>query len=416
MNPSFPRILRIVAVLAVLVPSHFGCATEPQDLLPGRLPAGVAVDIAENVSIDVREVEGELHTVFHFSQTLNDPPTSGRVNFPSGFFDGFADGGIKSAFGLVGVFSFNQQVGLPLQLVDNTHATINAFPPVNFEVQANSMLLTTNSASQVGSGSYAFSFLPGVFNLNPGAYDLEMVATWPDTSTFTFHKLLLVSAAVVPHLGIGLAGEIGVGSVFVVNNAGPSDITVTAQLFRSDGTALVVEVENVAGSQFDLEVPAHDARILVMDPVGEGTLETGWARLQGTGPFQASVFFQNSDADDDDIRTGAGIAAGPLATLHVLPAAKLVFNGINTAFAICNPTSATAKVKLILRGPPEVEREIEIPSNTQMAVFIDDFFDLVGIEELITSLTIYSDTDLAVMALITLNGEQIASLPSGTSF
>lgn len=410
--------LRGILVLVTLLLLQVGCAIDPQDSEPRQGPAGETVNIPEMVSIDVREVEGELHTVFRFSETMNNPPTSGRVNFPAGFFDGFADGGIKSGFQLVGTLSFNQQTGLPVQLVDNTHATINAFPPVNFEVQGNSLLLTTSSVSPVAPGSYALSFLPGVFNLNPGGYNLEMVATWPDASTFTFHKLLLVSAALVPHLGIGSFGDSYVGSTLILSNPGPSDITVTVRFLRPDGTLLVVNIDDLTGSIFNLEVPARESLIVDVESADEGTIETGWARLRGTGPFQASVFFPTfSDSEEGGVlRTAAGIAAAPPATLHVVPAAIVPSYGINTAFAIANPTSATANVKLILQGTPLVEREIQMPSNTQMAAFIDSFFDVEVAEELVTSMAIYSDTDLAAMALVTLNGEQIASLPSGTTF
>jgi hypothetical protein len=92
-------------------------------------------------------------------------------------------------------------------------------------------------------------------------------------------------------------------------------------------------------------------------------------------------------------------------------------DGLNTAFAIANPTGAEAHVRLLFKpdsGDELAADPFTLSGRHQTARFAAELLDLPPDSDLKGRLLIYSDTDLSVTALETVNGEPFASLPSGT--
>ncbi len=403
--------LFVAGLLGIALP---GASCGGDYLAPDRKsPSGAPADPVESVVIELNTELAELQAVFHFQDTM-ESPTGGKMDFPAGFFDGFADQGLKSFIGVDGILTTSPIMGFPLFLTDNTRAMFGGFPSVTVQVQGDSMVFTADSqGSPIPPGAYVMSFFPGVFNLNSGTYDLPMEVNWPQNRSVTFNKLLLVNAAVVPHFGVGTAGGIDIGSIFVVNNPGSEPVDVGFSFRKQDGSPFGIVVGGAGSSQAQLLVPPLESAFLEVNAALEGMVEAGWALLQGDGPFRASVLFANRDDGKVGMfRRAAGISASRLSTQHGLAAIKTL-EGVNTAVAIANPTAGDASITLRLTGEDVLETQIALESGEQVARFTDDFFEIAE-EEFFRTLFIFSDTDLAVMSLLTFEGEQIASLPSGT--
>ena len=110
----------------------------------------------------------------------------------------------------------------------------------------------------------------------------------------------------------------------------------------------------------------------------------------------------------------AGISATGVSLFHLLNVASSQ-EGLGTSIAIANPTSATATMTFTLKdsnGQQIAQGTETLDAKNQIARFFQDFFTRVTLDSFSGSLTIDSDTDIAVISLESLNGLPQASLAS----
>lgn len=90
---------------------------------------------------------------------------------------------------------------------------------------------------------------------------------------------------------------------------------------------------------------------------------------------------------------------------------------MNTAFAIANPAVGPANIRMVFRSDANeaiIEKTLALPARGQTARFFTEFLELEEGRDISGSVIFTSDADVDIMSLRTLNGEQTASLPSGT--
>ena len=292
-------------------------------------------------------------------------------------------------------------------------------------------------------------FIPGSGTMVPGRYDfdfpynlwtaeslgeenyafdvqLEMIAS--DVETVLRNLLLLVNAQVLPHLAFGQAGGFTITAAIVVNNPHGQSVDGEVEFFK-DGAPMDVTIGGTTSNEHEFTVGPKSSLRLELNPSGIDPPQVGWAFGYAGQPLEFSSVFSTytnvtsaaaspqeaSPLITGDLQGEAGIAASGVSTSHILNVNKTEA-GIDTAFAIANPTSATANMRLTLKGSANAvvaQKELTLGSKSQTARFLEEFFGL-ALGSFSGTLIIKSDTDIAVLSLQTLNGLQTASLPSGT--
>lgn len=161
---------------------------------------------------------------------------------------------------------------------------------------------------------------------------------------------------------------------------------------------------------------------------------TGWAMVSADRPMNVSETFRTfslkvdflTPAEGIDLQASpqqaseqtlvgeAGISATGVSLFHILNVASSE-EGLGTAIAIANPTSATATITFTLmdsNGQQVAQGSDTLDALNQIARFFQDFFTGVTLDSFSGTLTINSDTDISVISLESLNGLQKASLGS----
>ncbi|MEJ2081814.1 MAG: hypothetical protein P8Y94_06490 [Acidobacteriota bacterium] len=214
----------------------------------------------------------------------------------------------------------------------------------------------------------------------------------------------------------------------VLNNPNGESNQIQAQFFDQDGTPLNVRVDGETASQVVFTVPGQSSLQPLIESVG-GETSVGWMMLtsQSDLTFRSAVVFSSNTPSAGGsssepvsgarLKTEAGISSSELDTRHVLRVA-VTQDGLNTAFAIANPTDTEAHIRLLLKpdsGDELTADPLTLAAHNQTARFVTDLFDLPSGSSLEGRLLVLSDTDLGVTSLETLNGGPSASLPSGTT-
>ena len=270
------------------------------------------------------------------------------------------------------------------------------------------------TAESIGEENYAFDV------------QLEMIAS--DVETVLRNLLLLVNAQVLPHLAFGQAGGFTITAAIVVNNPHGQSVDGEVEFFK-DGAPMDVTIGGTTGNEHEFTVGPKSSLRLELNPSGIDPPQVGWAFGYAGQPLEFSSVFSTytnvtstaaspqeaSPLITGDLQGEAGIAASGVSTSHILNVNKTEA-GIDTAFAIANPTSATANMRLTLKDLANAvvaQKELTLGSKSQTARFFEEFFGLT-LGSFSGTLIIKNDTDIAVLSLQTLNGLQTASLPSGT--
>ncbi len=383
-------------------------------------------EIRDNVSAQF-SIDGRQLTVTMRTDAPIPPPTGATVSFPVGMFNGFTDGGIKTFLGIAGMYTESASRGAPLFWVNATQAFFNLPRAAQFAVNSGTLTITPtgNPLPAIPAGVYTMNFLTGVFSLDAGIYDVAANISFPGASV-TLNKLLLIRSQVIPHFGVSALADLELVTRLVLNNPNGDSNQVRARFFDQSGNPLDVRLDGATTSNTVLEVPGQSSLQSQLEAAGDGT-SVGWILLTSESnlPFRSAVVFtDNSPAaaamatsvNGNRLRTEAGISSSELDTRHVLRVTASQ-DGVNTAFAIANPTEADAHLRLLLKpdSGEEISAEpLTLPAHNQTAQFVTEFFGLPAATDLEGRLLIYSDTDVGITSLETLNGEPFASLPSGT--
>lgn len=434
-NVHFSHFVKHICVAGMLA-GLIGCTSGDSLLVDkSQFVPGALVD--PNQALDHASlqfsIEGRALTVTLRTDADMAPPTGITIHFPAALFDGFLDNGVKSVFGIAGLYTESLIRGAPLLIQSNAQALFNLPRAASLSVTSGTLTVTPTGSPLpvIPAGVYTMNFLPGVFNLNPGAHEIQVNLNFAGGVTQTLTKLLMIQSRVIPHLGAGQLGSILLNSRLVINNPGKDAISVKGRFFTQQGSPFNLTIGNSTSDQHQFEVPAGGTLQATLEAGTGESLALGWALLTADSgePFQAAVVFTTAHTgassqvaeplksiSASSISAQAGIGAAALDTHHVLRVTQRS-DGLNTAFAVVNPTSATATIKLTLKddtGTTFQADPLELGPKNQTAKFLSELFNLPPNQDISGTLALTSNVDIGVISLQTLNLEATASLPSGT--
>ncbi len=421
-----PLILGALAFAAVIPCSSCSSADSIAQVSTQQVvPASEIKDvISAQFAIDGRQL-----TVTMRSDAAIPAPTGAAIHFPPEMFNGFTDGGIKSFLGVAGLYTESAQRGAPLFWTSATQGYFNLPRAAQFSINSGTLNVTVTGSPlpEIPAGVYTMDFLPGVFALDSGAHNVSATIAFPGAQV-SLNKLLLIRSQVIPHFGVAALPELELVTRLVLNNPNGESNQIQAQFFDQNGTPLNVRVDGETASQAVFTVPGQSSLQPLIESVG-GETSVGWMMLtsQSDLTFRSAVVFSSNTPSASGsssepvsgarLKTEAGISSSELDTRHVLRVA-VTQDGLNTAFAIANPTDTEAHIRLLLKpdsGDELTADPLTLAAHNQTARFVTDLFDLPSGSSLEGRLLVLSDTDLGVTSLETLNGEPSASLPSGTT-
>ncbi|HEV8131335.1 MAG TPA: hypothetical protein VGQ81_08780 [Acidobacteriota bacterium] len=305
-------------------------------------------------------------------------------------------------------------------------------PTLQYNSSANQVTLNNPAlGSGLKAGAYIFTLNPSTYEIQSGfdnfAGDIQVQITGGGR-TIQRNFLLLREAQVLPDVAFGDLGVLGtLTTQIVVNNPNGNAVQGGLQFFKQDGNPMNVQIGSVTASKQTFSVPAKSSLLLEINPFGVSAPQVGWGFGYGNAHLEYSIVFgtyanaaPGKISDNDprfitgNLRREVGIpAAARLSMEHVMVVNKTAGGG-DTAFAIANPTGATANLLLTLKDPngQRAQKSLTLGPKNQTARFFNEFFG-TSFSIFAGTLVIKSDTDVAVLSLKTFNGEQSSSLPSG---
>ncbi|MBI4444299.1 MAG: hypothetical protein HY645_00200 [Acidobacteria bacterium] len=403
----------------------------------------------------------DIYNIFWYKDQVMHDPSRVDITFPTTWkFNGFAAGSN-------GRFKINTDMKGPIEydfnfvrdLTDSSKACIdfngsggcNSDEPYLMMSGSNRMIFTLPPPYQCSN------FAPGLFDLmitTPRLFDVPLVNfasglassdgeqvrsavavssyahdivvnIRSDSNQFFKYLVLLINAQLLPHIPFGTSGSLTIVTQVVVNNPNAQAVDGQLDFFKQDGSAMNVKIGSKTSNQHTFTVPAQSSIVLETDPSGV-PVQIGWGYGTGSQPLEFSLVFAtyngavtiSSEGErhliTGSLRSEAGISAGALSTNHVLSITKTA-DGIDSAFAIVNPTQGAAKIKAIAKDATGVKGQttIDLAPRSQIARFWGQFFGL-NPSSFSGTLVLQSNTHLAVTSLKTYKEEQSSSLPSGT--
>ena len=417
------------ATLAVMAAIAFPACTNADSFSPLSVQQVVPAEEIKDVINAQFAVDGRQLTLTMRTDAAIPAPTGATIHFPTEMFNGFTDGGIKSFLGVAGLYTESSEKGAPLFSTSATQGYFNLPRAAQFSVGSGTLNVTVTGSPlpEIPAGVYTMNFLPGVFALDAGAHDVSAGITFPGAEV-TLNKLLLIRSQVIPHFGVAALPEFELVTRLVLNNPNGDPNQIRVQIFNQHGDPLAVRVDGDVVSERVFTVPGQGSLQPLLESAG-GETSIGWMMLtsQSDRTFRSAVVFSSntpsnggtpaSEVSGARLRTEAGISSSALDTRHVLRV-KASQDGLNTAFAVVNPTDSDAHIRLLLQpdsGDPLTADPLTLSAHNQTARFATEIFELPLNSDLEGRLLILSDTDLGVTSLETVNGESFASLPSGTA-
>ena len=151
----------------------------------------------------------------------------------------------------------------------------------------------------------------------------------------TLSRLRFGSRQLLPQ--VAAAGFSGgrITSLVLIANPTATPVSGTIEFRDSQGPRLV-RVGEESNSSFAVEVPPYETRSLLVLPRPADPYE-GWARLEADGPLVVNTLFSVIDGDEV-LLTQAGIRSAEPLTRTTLNAGRNVAGGVDTGFALVNPS------------------------------------------------------------------------------
>ena len=244
----------------------------------------------------------------------------------------------------------------------------------------------------IDRGFYYLSFNPDVFPAmaNSSATDIS-VDMMDGSTTSRTNRLMLRNTWVLPHVVFGQVGSFSAITDIVGSNANSDEANVRLDFFSTLGSPLDVTINGMTG-------PVHTCVLgggltKRMEIGSTATLKTAWAMVSADRPMNFTEAFR---IFSEGVIGQASPQQGSEQTL-------VGEAGI----------SATMTFALKDSNGQQVAQGTEtLDAKNQIARFFQDFFTGVTLDSFSGSLTIDSDTDIAVISLESLNGLPVASLGS----
>ncbi len=198
----------------------------------------------------------------------------------------------------------------------------------------------------------------------------------------------------------------GLRTIFLLMNPGSQPCQVALDLFRDSGTTWTLSLNEYAGPNISLTIPAGGS-VRLATPGEAGSASVGWARMTSDHPVAAQALFEIRNGGT--LVTQAAVeASGPNRNLDFFFDQT---GGTNTGIALANFLS-TAPVKVYISeftedGTPNGDTSITLDPGQQTAQFVSK---LLGNEPRKGSLRIEA-TGPIVATTLQQTGLVLATLP-----
>ncbi len=291
----------------------------------------------------------------------------------------------------------------------------------------------------LAAGEHTFTFFQQLLTFDRPVVDINATSFGSGgvkQSNFRAHQWETSYLPTTP-FGSAVIGsdELIVATQVVANNAQDRAQKMTYSSWNpSNGSPLPVTIMGMTASTHEFMIPARTSWSFELDP-GESGIQGAWGSIKAEYhldvatnfiTFQVPSFSPAGSAVTGTVDAQAGIAASHLDVTHVLSVEKGA-GGFDTALAVLNPTAATANIDINLigddtvgqaaqagpAGEPFASAELVLQPGTQVSRFFSELLD-IEVEEFIGTITLDSDTQIAVTTLRTIDGKQASSLPGGT--
>ncbi len=297
----------------------------------------------------------------------------------------------------------------------------------------------------LAAGEYSFTFNQPLLTYDRPVVDIQSFAFGEGFEEMnqrahqwnTRYLATTPTGTVQSNVPAGVGGELRILTQLVVNNAQdrPQKITYSNRDPVSGGS-LPVMINGVTAIIHEFMVPPRTSASFNLDPA-DSDLQGGWGSVTSEGHVEVATNFITFVTPGGSSPAGgfpagtvdaqAGISASELNVTHVLSVEKRA-GGFDTALAILNPTVATANIDITLNpvdaggqaaqpgpagGDPFASAQLVLHPGTQVSRFFGELL-AIQVEEFIGTITLDSDTEIAVTTLRTIDGKQASSLPGGT--
>lgn len=309
------------------------------------------------------------------------------------------------------------------EILDSGDATID------YNSSGNRFDFSFPGSGFMARGAYGLNLQPGFYQIKTGIDnalgDVPLDVT-TQSGTTHFNLEFLNNTQILPRVAYGdLGNGLNLTSQIISNNSLGIPMVGALRFFNDNGSDLPFELGGSTGNLQTWTVPPFTSRIWEpANPVAPVT--SGWATAYGGVQYSVNYGIystgarKNSGGDTNPASVGtlsiqAGIGASGVSTRHVMNVFKAP-GGIDTAFAIVNPTSATAAITLILSDATaeKARKTLTLGPRNGTSRFFGEFFGL-DVPSFSGTLVIKSDTSVATTSLRTLNGFPSTSLPSGSA-
>jgi len=268
-------------------------------------------------------------------------------------------------------------------------------------------------------GVYAFNLVTGIVTLADGPGDSSDIqvtlsrASQPVDLVVPFAPGLSGFMTTLP---VGEVSGLRIVPTVVVANPNPVAATARIDFFDSqtgEGQALQVN-GGTASTSHDFQLAANASARFELSQAGPDFVSAWGMITANVKGLKASVVY-STFSSQGTLLGEAGVATANASMHHVMDVDKTA-EGFDTAFAVLNPTNATAELRLTLKDSTDntvVEKTIQMAPRNQISQF---FLEAFGLENptFSGSLIINCDAAVAVNTLRTLGGFQTSSLEAAT--
>jgi hypothetical protein len=239
------------------------------------------------------------------------------------------------------------------------------------------------------------------------SYNLELDPVVGDN--WTYNKFW-IRGTILPQIALGTFGSNEEIETRVdINNANNQDVTGALRFYRTGGTPWPIKIGETTSDEHPFTVKANSNLSLTLRSMDSAA--AGWALAYGDKGLDFSASYTTKS--EDKITHEAGFSGQLPGTFNVLGTKYDLSAGLDTAYAIVNPTTSTAQIHATYTpdGGTPIMKELTLMPMYSRPVFASDLFELSGSGS--GSATFESYTDVTVSSLRTMNGRQLSSLPGG---
>ena len=357
-------------------------------------------------------------------------------------YPSFGSNAMAAAYGSIFVFYYN-----------GTVPAVAALDPAT----GNTLWAVTDNSDAGGTPDYGQVSNNHVYFYNSGSERIRILDAFNGNAVWSIHSMGVTDLALNGEYLFGLRAanldiyspvnltylshvaegtdpfnpNLAITTLFVLGNGEQGTATGTFRLFKSDGTAMEVNLADLEGNAAcdtcDPLVPVSEIQIevdgeqsIAFATTGESTsLVVGWAEVESDSPLSATSIFRTTDAGT--ILFEAGVGSTAVTTKAVIFVTSNDFESVggvyNTGIIMVNPMDEDADIEVTYSsadGLGTLSTTVTLAAGTHTARFVntaDGLFPALGGVNLTGTLGLASDIPFAAGALRTQGGFQMSSYP-----